>query len=333
LGVGRRGGVIRQVGQQGAGGGAIAGVEQRARRVRARPRRQWLGEQIGQPRERPPARPLRPGRGPPCRLGETPQRHRRGRHRRIDRRRQHFPAAFRLPPQDQQLGHESPGRDGGRRTGERARDAVALIQRHVLQLDDGIGKLRRNGRHRRDPLQCRGQPVTAALRHLADLDRQRIGPAKGVPAFDQDGMGLVEALVVLERDRPLTPGSGILRGGGSPAARDGRRTVAFAQRGPGAHGESAQRRSRIHRQGPAHKRRQLEQPAQQRQHALQSQQGREIGGIRPERCGVQRGRRLEAPLALELESLTDRLRARRRPRHAPQAERHECNTPSASWAH
>ena len=126
------------------------------------------------------------------------------------------------------------------------------------------------------------------------------------------------AALLVQGHRPLAIGRLVARRRGRPAQRHRSRAVGLVDAHVGAEQHRPERRVRGTRDGGALRGgHELRQPVERRQHTLQPEQRRKIGGVRAQRREVDARRLLELTRALELEALSDGLCAR----HLPGRER------------
>ena len=122
------------------------------------------------------------------------------------------------------------------------------------------------------------------------------------------------AALVVERHRPLAIGRLVARRRRRPAPRHRARAVGLVDSDVRAQQDGPERRVTGARQGgtlrDGHE---LRQPVEPRQHTLEPEQRREIGGVRAQRGEIDARRLLELTRALELETLSNSLAAREPP--------------------
>ena len=274
--------------------------------------RDRVGHELGVARQRERAHPAR-FRGIPRRRQVRESMHGEGgvRRRRRDAGREHRPGTLGLAPREQQLPGEPPDRRRRIARREQAGDPLPLHLWRLRELTRGVGQLRWRAHQRRGPLACRSLPVAGALVQGGELDPERAGPSQGAPPLHQHGARRVVAALVVQGHRPLAIGCLVARRRGGPASRHLPRAVGLVQTHVGPEQDPSQGRvTGAGRGGALRGGDQLRQPVEPRQHALQPEQRREIGGVRAQRREVNARRLPELTRALELEALTDGLAGR-----------------------
>ena len=308
---GRSGGIAGDPLQHGARALPVARRQERAGRVGAGAHGHRVGHQLGVARQRERPHPARFRRILRCReIGEAAHRVSRIRGRRRHAGGEHRPGALGRAPGEQQLPGEPPHRRRRIARREQGRDPLAVHLRRLRQLARGVRQLYRRAPplERRGPLAGCPLPVAHALAQRGELDPERTGTSQGTPPFEQHGARRVVAALIVQRHRPLAIGRLVARRRRRPAPRHLPRAVGLVDSHVRAEQHRPQRRIRGARGGGALRdRHELRQPVEPRQHPLQPEQRREIGGVRAQRREVDARRLLELTRALELEALSDRL--------------------------
>ena len=220
----------------------VAGSEKRPRGLRPGAHRQRLGDQIGVARECECPDAAGVGSVPAIRqVGEAAQCGRRVGGRLRDGGREHAPGALGLAPAQKQLGRKAVHERLGVGRQDRAQDPLPLLRRRFGERTRGARELRRCLAQRGRPFARRPFPLAHALQQFAQLDAEHPGPPQRASPEQEHLTRLLEAVRVLQRDRPLAVRRLVPRLLGRPALRQGTGAVRLVQRDVGAEQQGPQR--------------------------------------------------------------------------------------------